>query len=163
MSTLKKKVAATLLSASLSGLAMISAFESGGKVITQSYLDPVGIWTICNGHIKGVTKGMKVTPTQCQKWLVEDASWEGRAIGRLVKVPLTQNQYDALLSLIFNVGSGNFASSTLLKKLNQGLCLEAANQFLAWDKARVGGVLTRLKGLTKRRAVERELFVKDCD
>ena len=73
----------------------------------------------------------------------------------LVKVDLTQNEFDALVSLIYNIGSGNFKSSTLLRILNQKKYDAAANQFLRWNKA--GGRV--LAGLTKRREHERELFL----
>ena len=73
----------------------------------------------------------------------------------LVKVDLTQNEFDALVSLIYNIGAGNFQKSTLLKVLNQEKYDAAANQFLRWNKA--GGNV--LAGLTKRREHERELFL----
>ena len=81
----------------------------------------------------------------------------GAAVKRKVKVDLTQNEYDALVSFTYNVGVGNFGASTLLRKLNHKDYLEAADQFLRWDKAD-GQVM---RGLTKRRKKERELFLKD--
>ena len=72
-----------------------------------------------------------------------------------IKVDLTQNEFDALVSFIYNVGSGNFNNSTLVKKLNQSDYDGAADEFLRWDKA--GGEV--LAGLTKRREQERELFL----
>ena len=85
------------------------------------------------------------------KWAFE------KTVNTLVKSKLTQNQFDALVSFVYNVGSGNFSSSTLLVKLNQGKYLEAANEFLKWNRA--GG--KPLSGLTRRRAAERELFLKE--
>ena len=73
----------------------------------------------------------------------------------LVKVDLTQNEFDALCSFIYNVGSGNFRSSTLLKELNKGNYNNAADELLRWDKS--GGEV--LAGLSKRRAHERDLFL----
>jgi lysozyme len=81
----------------------------------------------------------------------------GAAVKRKVKVDLTQNEYDALVSFTYNVGVGNFGASTLLRKLNEKDYLEAADQFLRWNKA-AGQVM---RGLTKRRKKERELFLKD--
>lgn len=78
------------------------------------------------------------------------------AVNRLVTVPLTQNQFDALVSLVFNIGEGNFSKSTLLRRLNAGEREAAAGQFGRWNKSK--GV--ELAGLTKRRAAERELFLK---
>ncbi|EAA6844758.1 lysozyme, partial [Salmonella enterica subsp. enterica] len=76
-------------------------------------------------------------------------------IHSVVTVGLNQNQFDALVALIFNIGSGNFRNSTLLKYLNQGDYSKAADQFLVWDKA--GG--RKLPGLTHRREVERNIFL----
>lgn len=82
-----------------------------------------------------------------------------RDVLRLAKVPLDDGQFAALVSFAFNCGSGNLASSTLLRKLNQGDYAGAADQFLAWNKARKNGVLVELPGLTRRRRAERALFL----
>jgi len=73
---------------------------------------------------------------------------------------LTQNQFDALVSFAFNCGVSALGRSTLLKRLKAGKIANAADQFLVWNKARVKGVLTPLKGLTNRRQAEKELFLK---
>jgi lysozyme len=78
-----------------------------------------------------------------------------RAVNGAVKVPLTQNQFDALVSLSYNIGVGAFKKSTLLKKLNSGDYKGAANQFDVWVNA--GG--KRLAGLVRRRAIEKKLFL----
>jgi lysozyme len=80
-------------------------------------------------------------------------------ITRMVTVPLSQNQFDALVSFAFNVGVTALRYSTLLRLLNQGLYDEAASQFLRWDKARVDGKLVPVAGLAKRRQRERLLFL----
>jgi hypothetical protein len=77
-------------------------------------------------------------------------------------VPLSQHQYDALVSFVFNLGAGNFRSSTLLKKLNKGLYEEIPAQILRWNKARVDGKLTELRGLTRRRTAEAALWAMDA-
>jgi hypothetical protein len=82
-----------------------------------------------------------------------------RDVLRLAKVPLDDGQFAALVSFAFNCGSGNLASSTLLRKLNQGDYAGAADQFLVWNKARKNGVLVELPGLTRRRRAERALFL----
>jgi GH24 family phage-related lysozyme (muramidase) len=87
--------------------------------------------------------------------LREDIQWVEKAIDKHVPEKITQNQYDALCSFIFNVGEFAFASSTLLKLLNAGKVQEAADQFLRWNKANG----KELPGLTRRRQAERTLFL----
>jgi lysozyme len=74
-------------------------------------------------------------------------------------VPVDDGQFGALIALVFNIGAGNLQASTLLRKLNAGDVAGAAEQFLAWDKARVDGVLKPLAGLTRRRRAERAMFL----
>jgi lysozyme len=112
-------------------------------------------WTIGHGHTLGVQKGDVITREQAEKFLHEDLAPVYLTIESNVKVPLTQGQFDALCSFIFNVGSGNFVKSTLLKKLNAGDTAGAAAEFVRWNRAG-GKVLT---GLTRRREAERELFL----
>lgn len=125
-----------------------------------AYLDSVGVWTIGYGDTgPDVVKGLTITKGQAEerlrKRLVE---FEGY-VNRAVKVKLTQNQFDALVSLVYNIGPTNFNSSTLLRKLNAGDYAGAADQFLVWNKGRVGGKLQVIDGLTNRRKKERQLFV----
>lgn len=125
-----------------------------------AYLDSVGVWTIGYGDTgPDVVKGLTITKAQAEerlrKRLVE---FEGY-VNRAVKVKLTQNQFDALVSLVYNIGPTNFNSSTLLRKLNAGDYAGAADQFLVWNKGRVGGKLQVIDGLTNRRKKERQLFV----
>lgn len=126
-----------------------------------AYLDSVGVWTIGYGDTgPDVVKGLVITKEQAEnrlsKRLVE---FEGY-VNRAVKVKLTQNQFDALVSLVYNIGPTNFNSSTLLRKLNAGDYVGAADQFLVWDKGRVKGKLVVINGLVNRRKAERELFLR---
>jgi len=160
MTSTKTKVQASLLALSAAGAIFISTFENGSAgPRTEAYLDPVAIPTICTGHIKGVTLGMRKTVQECETLLQEDSSYAGKAINRLVHVPLTQGQYDALVSFTFNVGAGALRNSTLLYKLNLNDCVGSANEFLKWDHAK-GKIL---RGLTKRRVAEHDAFIKDCN
>jgi len=151
---------------SQSGINIVKKFEGLHKVTdsgdVRAYRCPAGKWTIGYGHTKGVRSGMRATPAQCEEYLVEDLNEAGAIVRRYVNVPLSQNQYDALVSFVFNLGGGNFRSSTLLKKLNKGLYDEVPAQLLRWNKARVDGVLTELRGLTRRRTAEAALFSMDA-
>ena len=135
------------------GLSLIREFE-GLKL--KSYLCPAGVWTIGVGHTKGVKPGMVITEERAKELLREDLAEFEAGITKLVRVPLTSNQFSALVSLAFNVGLANVASSTLLKKLNEGDYQGAADQFPRWDKARG----KTLAGLTRRRAAERALWLE---
>lgn len=148
-----------------SGIGLIKKFEGLHKQTSEgdvrAYRCPAGRWSIGWGHCKGVKSGMRATVEECEQFLQEDLNEAGNVVTRLVHVPLTQHQFDALASFIFNLGQGNFAESTLLRKLNQGLYDEVPEQFMRWNKARVDGVLTPLKGLTRRRTAEAALFSMD--
>jgi lysozyme len=118
-------------------------------------------WTIGYGHTKTAHKGMMITEEKAEELLRQDIAWVEACIAKLVKVRLNQNQYDALASLIFNIGETNFAKSSVLRELNEGNYLAAADAFLMWDKQRnkQTGELEVLKGLVKRRGEERKLFL----
>lgn len=121
-----------------------------------AYKDAVGIPTICHGHTANVRMGQIATADQCRQWLLEDLDIANAAIDRAVTVDITDYERIALASFIYNVGEGNFRSSTMLKLINQGRFCDAAGQFPRWNKAK-GRVLP---GLTKRRAAERALFME---
>ena len=112
-------------------------------------------WTIGVGHTGGVRPGDTITREQSDAFLRADLAHCEKAIERLVRVPLTPGQFDALASFIFNVGAGNFENSTLLRLLNKGDYDGAADEFLKWTRA-AGRVLP---GLVKRRISERKLFL----
>lgn len=137
-------------------------FRSGqlvpdGKV--AAYFDPVRIPTIGFGHTRTVTASdvdvKSITRQQAEQLLREDLADAEAAVSELVKKPLNDNQFSALVSFVFNLGAGAFKQSTMLKLLTESQYTEAANQFPRWDKA--GGV--QLPGLTRRRKAERELFL----
>lgn len=153
--SVKARLSVAVLTISVAGLAMIQQFEG---TRTEAYADAVGIPTICTGSTKGVYLGQTATLAECEERLSEDVSYAGEAIRRGVRVKLTQGQYDALVSLVFNIGPGAFARSTLLKRLNEGQCRVAADEFLRWRYA----AGKPIRGLLKRRQAERELFLKDC-
>jgi lysozyme len=121
----------------------------------KAYRCPAGVWTIGYGHTKGVRADQVITSSMAEALLRQDLVVFEKAVRRLVKVQLTQNQFDALVSFVFNVGEGAFAKSTLLKLLNQGNYQEAANQFDRWIYAN----RLPLEGLKKRRKAEKKVFL----
>jgi GH24 family phage-related lysozyme (muramidase) len=134
------------------GLNLLKSFE--GLRLT-AYQDAVGVWTIGYGTTRGVYPGMTITQQQAEAFLQQDLDTFEAAVGTDVTVPLTDDQFSALVSFTYNVGTGALASSTLLRLLNQKDYQGAADQFLLWNKA--GGV--ELAGLTRRRNAERALFL----
>ena len=151
-----RRLAATLV-LSAAGVTTLVHFE--GSVPT-AYLDAVGVPTVCVGHTATVTRadiGKDFSPL-CDQLLAQDSQDAQDAVQALVTEPVTQGQYDALVSFTFNVGRGNLASSTLLRKLNAGDCLGAAAEFPRWNRAK-GRVLS---GLTKRRLAEQAMFAAGC-
>ena len=134
------------------GLDLIKQFEGISK---KAYLDSVLIPTIGVGHTgPEVHMGMEITDEQVDEYLKEDLKEAEEAVNKLVKVDLTQDQFDALVSFTFNLGAGNLQQSTLLKKVNAGDTEGAAQEFQKWNRA--GGKV--LVGLTKRRLGEADLF-----
>lgn len=144
------------LTVSLAGLAFIAHFEG---TRTAAYKDTAGVATICTGHTRHVRMGDQRTLGECEQFLKEDASEAGRAVSRLVKVGMTQDQYDALVSFTFNLGAGSLEKSTLLRKFNAGDCLGASREFSRWVRA--DGVV--LNGLVTRRAAEAAKFKGGCN
>ena len=130
----------------------------------KAYLCPANIPTIGYGHTKTVTladvkRGKPITQNEADRLLALDLAEFEKGVARLVKVPLTDNQFGALVSFAFNVGLGALSSSTLLKKINgRASITEIGKSWLQWDKARVKGVLTPLRGLTIRRQAEFDPF-----
>lgn len=159
---------------------LIKAFEGipdgdPSTVNIDAYLCPANVWTIGWGHaivdggvqLKGAAGKTRaralfpggITRDQAEALLRGDLVPRAAQLSRLLKVPVGDAAFGALISLLFNIGAANLAASTLLRKLNAGDAAGAADQFLAWDKARVNGVLQALAGLTRRRRAERAMFL----
>jgi len=135
---------------------LIRHFE--GKRL-KAYQDSVGVWTIGYGHTTNVKPGQVITEDEAEELLRFDLEWVEKAILRNVDVPLTQEQFDALATFIYNLGETNFRRSTLLKKLNREDYAGAANEFPKWNKA--GGRV--LRGLVRRREAEKKLFLSGTE
>lgn len=130
------------------------------KYMQYVYPDIAGIDTVGYGHVvlegEDFSQGLSEPDATYLLWL--DAETRFDQIDPVIQVELTVNQYAAILSLVFNIGVNAFKNSTLLRKLNAGDFDGAAEQFMVWNKARVGGVLTVVRGLTNRRLSEKEVF-----
>ena len=143
----------------LSGLNLIKEKEG---LRLKPYLCSAGVATIGYGSTmyadgrKVTLKDAAITEPQALELLANTLGKYEKAVNDYVKVTLTQNEFDALVSFTYNLGAGNLLSSTLLKKLNAGDKAGAANQFEVWNKA--GGKV--LQGLVTRRAAEKALFLK---
>lgn len=135
---------------SINGLNLIKEFEG---LRLEAYLCSAGVLTIGYGHTAGVRKGDVITKGTADKMLVDDIGVFEQAVSNAVTAPLTQNQFDALVSLAFNIGATAFTNSTLVKKLN--LRHDAADEFLRWR------YVNRVEspGLLRRREAERALFL----
>ena len=133
------------------GIDLIKHFE-GCEL--EAYHCAAGVPTIGYGHIKGVKMGDTITQEEAESMLVHELEEYENYIHKYVAVPLDQNQFDALVSWVFNLGAGNLAASTLLKVLNAGSYDEVPAQIMRWNKA--GGKV--LEGLTRRRQAEADLF-----
>ena len=139
------------------GIALIKQFE-GCKL--TAYQDSVGVWTIGYGWTqpvdgKPIRSGMTIKQETAERLLKTGLVSYESDVSRLVKVVLTQGQFDALVSFTYNLGARSLSTSTLLRKLNAGDYAGAADEFLRWNKA--GGKV--LNGLTRRREAERALFL----
>lgn len=142
------------------GLSILMHFEG---YATTAYQDGAGVWTICYGHTKGVYRGMTATKAQCDAFLKDDLKWAQVVVDKHVAVPISTNQFDALVLLVFNIGEPNFRTSTLLRKLNSTDYRGAAAEFPKWNNIRdpKTKALVPSKGLTRRRIAEMELFLKE--
>ena len=159
---------------------LIKAFEGipdgdPSTVGLDAYICPAGVWTIGWGHAimdggaqltgpgnKARARALYpggITRDQAEALLRGDLVPRAASLCSVLKVGLNDGQFGALMALVFNIGAGNLAASTLLRKVNAGDFAGAAEQFLVWDKARVNGVLQALAGLARRRRAERALFL----
>ena len=136
--------------------------EAGRKFIEkeeglrlQSYKDSVGIWTVGYGSTIGVQPGMTITQEQAEEMLEQDLATAEAGVESLVKVPINDNEFAALVSFAFNLGVGSLQRSTLLRCLNKGNRKDAAAEFLKWSRA--GGVVS--DAILGRRKREAALFL----
>ena len=144
---MKTRIGIASLALSATALVGIAGFESYQAV---AYKDAVGIPTIGYGETKGVKMGQKTTPDRALVQLLSSANNHADDIRQCIKVPLYQHEFDAYVSLAYNIGAKNFCHSTLVRKLNAKDYKGACTEIRRWDKA--GGKV--LRGLTVRRQRE---------
>ena len=152
---MKRRIAVAALSLSAAGLVSIANLEGFSE---KAYIPiPGDVPTIGFGSTEGVKMGDTITPQKALKRLMRDVGVAESAIGRCVKVPLSQSEYDAFTSFAFNVGGEAFCSSTLVKKLNSGDYDGACAELECWvySQKRV------VPGLVNRRQIEYRLCVKE--
>jgi lysozyme len=145
------------------GIELIEGFEG---LRLNAYLDTAGVPTIGWGSTR-YADGTKVklgdklkSRAEADRLFLITLKYFAEQVNKLVTVELTQNQFDALVSLVYNIGVGAFAGSSLLAALNAGRYIIAADKFLDWNKSRFKGVLMINNVLVMRRIKERKLFLK---
>jgi len=141
------------------GISLIKQFEG---LSLAAYQDSVGVWTISYGLTqpvggKPIRPSMSIKEETAERLLRTGLVGYESDVSKLVKVKLTQGQFDALVSFAYNLGARALSTSTLLQKLNAGDYAGAADEFPRWNK--IGGKV--LPGLTRRREAERSLFLSD--
>jgi lysozyme len=147
---------------SAKGRQFIAAMEG---TVLHVYLDSAGLPTAGVGHLLTVAErnvyrvNQSVTKAECDAWLAKDLKEAEGAVYSSVTVKITQNQFDALVSLAFNIGTGAFSRSVVVKKCNAADNVGSANAFQSWNKATVNGKKMIIEGLVKRRNKERRLFL----
>lgn len=144
------------------GTTLIHSWEQFRK---HAYQDSVGVWTIGWGSTylngKPVKKGMTITREQGDRQFAADLAKFEHYVEKFIEVRLNQNQFDALVSLCYNIGQGNLKKSRVIKHLNNGEQVEAANAFMrhVYARDRRTNEVKKLRGLVRRRKSERELFL----
>ncbi len=118
-----------------------------------------GQWLIGYGHSRTAREGMVITEAEAERLLREDVAGTESAVKWIVAVPVNVNQFSALVSLAYNLGTGGFQNTLVVERLNAGDYDGAADAFLRHDRARINGELQSIPHLTERREKERALFL----
>lgn len=134
------------------GIKFMKSFE---ELRLKSYLCQSGVWTIGYGHTAGVKKGQTITEEQAEEFFRKDSAWAENAVNKLM-LKLNQNEFDSLVSLVFNIGELAFSKSTIRRYLLSGMNkVKIADQFLVWTYSK--GVYSA--GLQRRRLKERQIYL----
>lgn len=145
------------LTASRAAFDLIASFEG---FRARAVPTPLGGWTLGFGHTATAREGVNVTRAQAEDLLRWDLLIIEDAVRQIALTPLSQSQFDALISFTFNIGLDNFKNSDVLKFLNQGQPLAAALSMHAWRRALVNGRVITIDALVRRRAVESAMFLE---
>jgi lysozyme len=148
------------LSVSRSAVELIKAFE--GFRAKAARLDD-GRWTIGYGHTLTAREGAEITEADAEALLLYDLIQASHAVNEHVFAPLTQNQFDALVSFVFNIGVRAFRGSPTLRRLNEGRPLDAAMTMELWRKSDLDGERIVVDALVRRRAAEKALFLRPTE
>lgn len=138
------------------GLQLIKSFEGFRETAVRL---PDGRWTIGYGHVRTAREGLTITPKDADELLAYDLKSIENAVSNMIYAPLMQGQFDALVSLAFNISLGQFRESEIVRLMNSGDYLGAANAFDLWRKARLHGRVIVVDALVRRRAAEKALFL----
>jgi len=139
---------------------MIKRFEGYRRKAVQL---PSGRWMLGHGHTLTAREGAEVSPQDAEALLLYDLIEVAHAVNEHVLTPLTHNQFDALCSFVFNIGTANFRNSAVLLRLNEGAVLQAAACLELWRKADIGGERIVIDALVRRRVAEKYLFLTPPD
>ena len=139
------------------GLQLIKSFEGFRETAVRL---PDGRWTIGYGHVRTAREGLTITPKDADELLLYDLKSIENAVANMIYAPLMQGQFDALVSLAFNISLGQLRDSDIVRLMNSGDYLGAANAFDLWRKARLHGRVIVVDALVRRRAAEKTLFLQ---
>ncbi|TNE39905.1 MAG: lysozyme [Alphaproteobacteria bacterium] len=139
--------------------ACIDIIKESEAVHLKAYRGPSGKWLIGYGHGAGVRSGMTISLAKAEQFLQEDLAMIEGDISNRLKTSVTRNQFSAMVCLAYNIGTGNFATSSVLRETNAGNFKKAAEAFLMWNKVRQGNDLVVSAHLDKRRKQERSLYL----
>lgn len=158
------KVGASMVPANKLSVSDVTEIKKHEGLRLTAYMPTANdVWTIGYGHTKTAKKGMVITEKEAEVLLKQDLQWAVEAVRKAVgEVQVTQNMFDAMVSLCFNIGAAGFTTSSVVRFLKKGDYYGAADSFRLWNKQRnkKTGVLEELRGLTIRREAERELFLR---
>jgi lysozyme len=145
------------LRTSRTGLELIKSFEGFRDAAVRL---PDGRWMIGYGHVRTAREGLTISEQDADDLLAYDLRTVEDTILTMIFAPLNQNQFDALASLVFNISPGRFRDSDILRLINGGDFLSAANAFDVWRKARIHGRVMVVDALVRRRAAEKAMFLE---